>query len=73
VWVPTAFFFFANDADEPLHVHVERDACVAKFWLAPPRLQFNRGFGRKEGRKIRSILEDNQESLMKSWEAFFYA
>jgi Domain of unknown function (DUF4160) len=70
---PYRFFFFANDAGEPPHVHVERDACVAKFWLAPPRLQNNRGFSRKEGRAIRRILEDNQEMLMMKWEEFFDA
>jgi hypothetical protein len=32
---PYRFFFYAGDADEPPHVHVERDDNKAKFWLAP--------------------------------------
>ena len=70
---PYRFFFFAGDRDEPPHMHVERDASMAKFWLAPPRLQKNRGFSRKEIRKIREILDNNHEQLMESWEDFFDA
>lgn len=33
------FFFFAGDRNEPIHVHVEHDDKVAKFWLDPVRLQ----------------------------------
>jgi len=32
-------FFFAGDKSEPLHIHVERDDNLAKFWLAPVRLR----------------------------------
>jgi len=28
---PYRFFFYAGDADEPPHVHVERDRNTAKF------------------------------------------
>jgi hypothetical protein len=35
---PYRFFFYAGDRDEPLHVHVEREDKVAKFWLDPIRL-----------------------------------
>lgn len=30
---PYRIFFYAGDRDEPPHVHVERDANIAKFWL----------------------------------------
>ena len=32
---PYRFFFYAGDRDEPQHIHVERDADIAKFWLDP--------------------------------------
>ncbi|MED6327357.1 MAG: DUF4160 domain-containing protein [Verrucomicrobiota bacterium] len=34
---PYRFFFYAGDAGEPEHIHVERDDCVVKFWLLPVR------------------------------------
>jgi hypothetical protein len=30
---PYRFFFYSADRNEPVHVHVERDASRAKFWL----------------------------------------
>ncbi|MGV8711136.1 MAG: DUF4160 domain-containing protein [Nitrosomonas sp.] len=41
---PYRFFFFAGDRDEPLHIHVEREDRIAKFWLEPVRLQSSGGF-----------------------------
>jgi Domain of unknown function (DUF4160) len=32
---PYRFFLYAGDGGEPPHVHVERDAAEAKFWLDP--------------------------------------
>lgn len=68
---PYRFFFYAGDRDEPAHVHVERDDCQAKFWLAPVRFQKNKGFKQWELEKIEKLIEQNQEDLMESWEGFF--
>jgi Domain of unknown function (DUF4160) len=68
---PYRFFFYAGDRDEPPHVHVERDDNEAKYWLSPPRLERNGGFGRKELNKIERVIEDHQEDLMESWDEFF--
>jgi hypothetical protein len=34
---PFRVFFYSGDLDEPPHIHVERDDCLAKFWLDPVR------------------------------------
>jgi len=26
-------FFYSNNGVEPLHVHFQRERCLAKFWL----------------------------------------
>lgn len=70
---PYRFFFYAGDRNEPPHVHIERDDNVAKFWLAPPRLQEAGGFNRKEINRIERIIEDHQEQLMDSWNEYFGA
>lgn len=58
---PYRFFFYAGDRDEPPHVHVEREDCVAKFWLAPVRFQRNSGFKRPELKKVENLVEEHQE------------
>jgi hypothetical protein len=45
---PYRLFFYSGDGHEPPHIHVERDAHVAKFWLEPVRLARSGGFGRAE-------------------------
>ena len=35
---PYRFLFYSSDAEEPPHVHVERDENSAKFWLSPEEL-----------------------------------
>jgi hypothetical protein len=68
---PFRFFFYAGDAGEPPHVHVERDDCEAKFWLDPVRLERSRGFRRNEINRIRELVEEHQEQLLESWNEFF--
>lgn len=51
-----------------MHIDVERDGNIAKFWLQPVRLQGSGGFNRRE---ISRIIEDNHEILLKSWYEFF--
>jgi hypothetical protein len=32
---PYRFFFYSNEGDELPHIHVKREAKIAKFWLDP--------------------------------------
>ena len=38
------FFFYSMEGAEPQHIHVERDASTAKFWLDPIQLAGSRGW-----------------------------
>ena len=68
---PYRLFFYAGDRDEPPHVHVERDDCVAKFWLDPVRLQRSGGFAGAEINRIERLVTDNAEELLTSWNEYF--
>ena len=68
---PYRLFFYAGDRDEPPHVHVERDDCVAKFWLDPVRLQRSGGFAGAEINRIERLVTDNTEELLTSWNEYF--
>ena len=68
---PYRLFFYSSDYDEPPHVHVERDAKTAKFWLDPVRLQASGGFRRKEIGMIQRLVEENASGLLRSWNEFF--
>jgi hypothetical protein len=68
---PYRFFFYASDKDEPIHIHVERDDKVAKFWLGPVRLQFSSGFNRVEIGKIEKIINEYHSKLLEAWNDYF--
>jgi uncharacterized protein DUF4160 len=68
---PYRFFFYSADREEPPHVHVEREAFGAKFWLDPVRIERSRGFGRSEIRRIEKIVEENSDPFLRAWYEYF--
>ncbi|MBI5142897.1 MAG: DUF4160 domain-containing protein [Nitrospirae bacterium] len=68
---PYRFYFYAGDGDEPPHVHVERDANIAKFWLDPVRLENSGRFSRKEINDILAIIHKRRDEMQRSWDEFF--
>ncbi|MGI8837531.1 MAG: DUF4160 domain-containing protein [Pyrinomonadaceae bacterium] len=68
---PYRFFFYANDRNEPPHVHVERDDKLAKFWVEPVRLVDRGGFSTTEINRIRKLLDENSELVLRSWNEYF--
>lgn len=65
------FFFFAGDGTEPLHVHVEREDKIAKFWLDPVRLQKSGGFSRVEILRIEKLVLKHGTELAEAWNEYF--
>ena len=68
---PYRFFFYAGDRTEPQHVHVERDDRVAKFWLAPVRLQRSGGMRRREIRRLARMIEEHEAEFLEAWHEYF--
>jgi hypothetical protein len=64
---PYRFFFYSNERDEPPHVHVKRDAKIAKFWLNPVREAYNDGFKAVELNRIAAMTRHNEAALAKAW------
>ena len=68
---PYRFFFYSGDRIEPLHIHVERDNQIAKFWLEPIRLQNSGGLKSKELNRIQRLIEENLEEFIEAWDEHF--
>jgi hypothetical protein len=64
-------YFFSHDRGEPPHVHVDRDANTAKFWLAPVALAYNIGFRAKELRDIQHIVNEHAVAFLEAWHVNF--
>ena len=63
---PYRLYFYSNEADEPAHVHVERDGDVAKFWLEPVRLARSGGFRATEINRISKLVEQFREEILEA-------
>jgi hypothetical protein len=69
---PYRFGFFSKENNEPPHVHVVRDKCVAKFWLGETvRAARNDGFALHELNEIRKIVVKNRQILLEQWNEHF--
>ena len=65
------FFFFSNDMNEPVHIHVESDEKYAKFWLEPGQLAKSVGYSARELTEIRNIIVENVTILKGKWDEYF--
>ena len=65
------FFFYSGDRHEPPHIHVERGADRAKFWLEPVRLADRRGFSVAELRRLERIMLERAEHFLRAWHEYF--
>lgn len=68
---PYRFTFFSSDSGERPHIHVYRDAAVAKFWLTPVSVTHNRGFPAHELNNILSLVEQHRDFLLEKWHDYF--
>lgn len=65
------FRFYSSDRLEPPHVHVIRDKNVAKIWLRPVGIQYNRGYRAEELNAILGLTKENQTVLLEAWYEYF--
>lgn len=68
---PYRFYFFSHEPNEPPHMHVDRDARSAKFWLQPVALARNAGFSPKDLAEIQRIVREEQSTLLEAWHGYF--
>lgn len=64
------FFFFSNE-HLPIHVHIKNADGDAKFEIRPVKLIENSGVKNKDIKLAESIIEENEELIVKRWEEYF--
>ena len=65
------FRFYSSDVHEPPHVHVIHADDVAKIWLNPVEVEYNRGYNRPELNRVLKLTEQNQTRLLEAWNEYF--
>jgi hypothetical protein len=64
---PYRIFFYSFDCNEPMHVHVQREKMVCKFWLEPVELARNYGFPERELNLIGERIASDLNKIRKAW------
>jgi hypothetical protein len=73
-WNGYRFHFFSNEGDplEPIHIHVNKGADAAKFWLHPEvSLAYNYGFKARELSQLAAAVEANRAAIEEAWHDHF--
>ncbi|RYZ61033.1 MAG: DUF4160 domain-containing protein [Chitinophagaceae bacterium] len=66
------FFFYSNENDEPIHVHVERAEAEGKIWLEPEiAVAYFYHFSLREQRQIMEIVQVNASLFKRKWNEHF--
>jgi hypothetical protein len=66
------FFFYSNENDEPIHVHVTKGNANGKIWLEPTiEIAYMRGFSNSEQKVILEAIHANSEIFKTKWNEYF--
>jgi hypothetical protein len=61
------FFFYSNEGQEPIHIHVRRANGYAKFWLIPLTLDHSDGMKVQELSRAEALIEEHAEEIRRKW------
>ena len=67
-------YFYANENNEPCHVHISKSPfSSSKVWIEPEiKVEHNKAqIPKKDLKKILSWLEKNKNKVLQQWNEFF--
>lgn len=66
------FFFYSNENNEPIHVHITKGDANGKIWLEPSiRIEYLIGFTNAEEKVILEAVEAHSENFKNKWNEYF--
>jgi hypothetical protein len=61
------FFFYANEGNEPMHIHVRKAGGFAKYWMEPIELEFSQGMKVNELKLAEELINEHVELIKTRW------
>jgi hypothetical protein len=66
------FFFYSNENNEPVHIHVKKGGADGKIWLLPNfEIAYMHRFSTTQISEIEEIAIKNIDLLIKKWNEYF--
>jgi hypothetical protein len=60
-------FFYSNEGNEPVHVHIRKAGGFAKFWVEPIELEFAKGMKVKDLARAEELVREHRASILEKW------
>ena len=64
-------FFYSNEGQEPMHVHVRRAGGHAKFWIEPLCLENSEGLKVGELARAEELISSHMDLIRRKWNEVF--
>lgn len=68
------FFFYANEANEPPHVHARKAEKECKYWLDREGYDLEEAFSyqmnARDTREVRKIIFEHFDYILRQWDEF---
>jgi hypothetical protein len=68
------FFFYADERNEPVHIHVRKAEMECKYWLDVDNFEirevFSYNMAPKDCRAVRKIIFDHFDHIVAEWQRF---
>ena len=68
------FFFYSDEGNEPIHIHVRKAEKECKYWLDAQRFdireQFSFNMNQRDKRTVRRIIFEHFDLLVSAWNEF---
>ena len=68
------FFFYSNENNEPIHIHVERAEAEAKFWIDVREFELRESFAYnlspRDKREVKKIIYEHLDYIIEQWNKF---
>jgi hypothetical protein len=61
------FFFYSNEGQEPIHVHVRKAGGFAKFWIEPVELDFAKGMKLTDIKLAEELIFKHLDVIKSKW------
>lgn len=61
------FFFFSNEWQEPMHIHVRKSGGFAKFWMEPVELDYAQGMKIPDIKQAEELITENMSLIKQKW------
>lgn len=66
------FFFYSNENNEPIHVHITKGDAYGKVWVEPEiNIAYLIGFSGSEEKTIIEIITEYAPAFKQKWNEYF--